>query len=120
MPAADQWSRAPQQQDLGAWDTGYTEGGADFAWDDNQHAGEYAGGYDEQGYAYDQGPQNAYDPNAYGPNGYDDYDPNDYDPNSYDPNAYDPNAYDPNGYDYGAPPEADERSGGWRRLFGKR
>ncbi|MGZ3636526.1 MAG: hypothetical protein ACXVCX_01665 [Ktedonobacterales bacterium] len=111
MPAADQWSRAPQQQDPGAWDNGYAEGGADFAWDDNQ----YAGGYDEQGYAYDQSAQNASDSNAYGPNGYDDYDPN-----GYDPNGYDPNAYDPNGYDNDAPPVADERSGGWRRLFGRR
>ncbi|MGZ3602919.1 MAG: hypothetical protein ACXVDF_23640, partial [Ktedonobacterales bacterium] len=111
MPAADQWSRAPQQQDPGAWDNGYAEGGADFAWDDNQ----YAGGYDEQGYAYDQSAQNASDSNAYGPNGYDDYDPN-----GYDPNGYDPNAYDPNGYDDDAPPVADERSGGWRRLFGRR
>ncbi|HEX8036362.1 MAG TPA: hypothetical protein VF510_21060, partial [Ktedonobacterales bacterium] len=81
------------------WDDGNTEGGADFAWDDNP---QYAGGYDEQGYAYDQSAQNAYDPNG------------------YDPNAYDPNGYDPNGYDYEAPPEADERSGGWRRLFGRR
>lgn len=110
MPDADPWNRAPQQQEPTAWGDGYAEAEADFAWDDNQ----YGSGYDEQGYAYDQGAQNAYDPNAYG-----DYDPNGYDPNGYDPNGYDPNGYDPNGYEYDAPQEADERSGGWRRLFGR-
>lgn len=120
MPEADPWNRPPQQQEPTAWDDGYAEAGADFAWDDNQ----YGSGYDEQGYAYDQGAQNAYDPNAYSDydqNGYDPngYDPNGYDPNAYDPNGYDPNGYDQNGYEYDAPPQADERAGGWRRLFGR-
>ncbi len=144
MAEAERWDRAPQRQEADVWDNGYAEAGADFAWDDNQYGGG-AGGYDEQGTGYGGGAQSAYgqndyDPNAYdgyGQNGYDpnDYDQNAYDPNAYDPNAYDQNAYDPNGYDpngydpngydaddydYGAPSEADERSGGWRRLFGRR
>lgn len=134
MAEAERWDRAPQRQEADVWDDGYAEAGADFAWDDNQYGGA-AGGYDEQGVGYGGGAQSAYEQNAYDPNGYDGYgqngyDPNDYDqnaydpnaynPNAYDPNAYDPNGYDPDGYDYDAPPEADERSGGWRRLFGRR
>lgn len=129
MAQAERWDRVPQQQDAGVWDDGYAEGGADFAWDDN------AGGYDERGVEYGGGAQdaygqdgydaNAYDPNGYDANGYDaygqdGYGQNAYDPNGYDQNGYDPNGYDPDGYDYDAPPEADERSGGWRRLFGRR
>lgn len=131
MAQAERWDRAPQQQDAGVWDDGYAEVGADFAWDDN------AGGYDERGGEHGGGAQhaygqdgydpNGYDPNGYDPNGYDangydqdGYGQNAYDPNGYDQNGYDPNSYDPDGYDYDAPPEADERSGGWRRLFGRR
>lgn len=98
MADADRWDHTSQQQETDTWDDGYAEGGADFAWDDNQPAS----GYDEQGFEYGQGAPNGYDPNA------------------YDPNAYDPNAYDQNAYEYDAPLEAEERSGGWRRLFGKR
>ncbi len=129
MPEVERWDRAPQRQEADVWADGYAEAGADFAWDDNQYGGGAAGGYDEQGVGYGGGAQSAYGQNDYDPDGYgqNGYDPNDYDQNAYDPNAYDPNAYDPNGYDpdgyeydYGAPPEADERSGGWRRLFGRR
>ena len=115
MADADVWDRAPQGRAADGWDNGYgAEGGGDFAWDDDPYV-EDGNAYDEQEYGYGPDEQYAYDPNAYDPNA---YDPNAYDPNAYDPNAYDPNAYDPNAY--GAPPQADERPGGWRRLFGRR